>query len=71
MENNVYFANLKGIVEVSYSMRADWNTAIDVYNAEHRITAGLTPADIDAQRSAFLRYVGERKFSADGTEIKG
>ncbi len=75
MENNVYFANLKGIVEVSYDGGAypkrDWNTAIDMYNAAHHITAGMEPGEIDAQRSAFLQHVKTRKYRADGTEIEG
>lgn len=75
MKENVFFKHLKEIVEVAYAgdgvRMYDWQKAIDVFNAEAKITAGLTEGEIAEQRSAFIQYVGKRRFDREGNEIKG
>jgi len=70
---NVFMENLKGIVETSYAgeekPKYDWQTSIDMFINENRITVGMNPAEIEAQRTEFLEYVAARQFDKEGNDI--
>lgn len=75
MQNNVYIKCLDGIVKEAYAhgetKKHDWQTAIDIFDAKHHVSAAIgDPGEIARQRSEFLNYVKGKKFAPDGTEIK-
>ena len=75
MQNNVYIKCLDGIVKEAYAhgetMKYDWQTAIDIFDAKHHVSAAIgDPGEAARQRSEFLNYVKGKKFAPDGIEIK-
>lgn len=77
MKQNIFIKCIDGIVKEAYaggdSVKYDWNTAIDMFNAKHHITAALggDTGEIARQRGEFLSFVKNRKFDKNGKEIKG
>lgn len=75
MTQNVFIKCIDGIVKEAYAgsdnVKHDWNTAIDIFDAKHHVSAAIgDPGEIARQRGEFLTYVKDKKFSPDGKEIK-
>lgn len=76
MTQNIFIKCVDGIVKEAYaggdSVKYDWNTAIDIFNAKYHITAALggDMGEVARQRGEFISWVKNRKFDKNGKEIK-
>jgi len=55
MENNIYYNNMKAIINVVGGENKDWNTRIDMWKAQNNIKIAY-----EKERREFLEFVADK-----------